>query len=81
MEVKVIDVMGTDLTVVNENFEYHLKKNIIKFDNEKDEKLISILQLTNIGVLSDIVVYSFILRHFNLCCKTISKTPSRVGVE
>ena len=28
MEVKVIDVMGTDLTVVNAELEYLLKKNI-----------------------------------------------------
>ena len=42
MEVKVIDVMGTDLTVVNAA-RVSFKKEHIKFDNEKDEKLIKYL--------------------------------------
>ena len=42
MEVKVIDVMGTDLTVVNEA-RVSFKKEHIKFDYEKDEKLIKYL--------------------------------------
>ena len=41
MEVKVIDVMGTDLTVVNARVSF--KKEHIKFDYEKDEKLIKYL--------------------------------------
>ena len=42
MEVKVIDVMGTDLTVVNAA-RVSFKKEHIKFDDEKDEKLIKYL--------------------------------------
>ena len=42
MEVKVIDVMGTDLTVVNAA-RVSFKKEHNKFDNEKDEKLIKYL--------------------------------------
>ena len=42
MEVKVIDVMGTDLTVVNAA-RVSFKKEHIKFDNQKDEKLIKYL--------------------------------------
>ena len=42
MEVKVIDVMGTDLTVVNAA-RVSFKKEHLKFDNEKDEKLIKYL--------------------------------------
>ena len=42
MEVKVIDVMGTDLTVVNAA-RVSFKKEHIKFDYEKDEKLIKYL--------------------------------------
>ena len=42
MEVKVIDVMGTDLTVVNAA-RVSFKKEHLKFDNQKDEKLIKYL--------------------------------------
>ena len=42
MEVKVIDVMGTDLTVVNAA-RVSFKKEHIKVDYEKDEKLIKYL--------------------------------------
>ena len=42
MQVKVIDVMGTDLTVVNAA-RVSFKKEHIKFDDEKDEKLIKYL--------------------------------------
>ena len=42
MEVKVIDVMGTDLPVVNAA-RVSFKKEHIKFDDEKDEKLIKYL--------------------------------------
>ena len=44
MEVKVIDVMGTDLTVVNAA-RVSFKKEHIKFDDEKDEKLIKYLAI------------------------------------
>ena len=79
MEVKVIDVMGTDLTVVNAN-RVSFKKEHIKFDYEKDEKLIKYLATHDHWVLSDIAVCSFI-KGTNIRCKTISKTPSGVGVE
>ena len=44
MEVKVIDVMGTDLTVVNAA-RVSFKKEHLKFDNQKDEKLIKYLAI------------------------------------
>ena len=40
MEVKVIDVMGTDLTVVNAA-RVSFKKEHLKFDNEKVKQRIS----------------------------------------
>ena len=57
MQVKVIDVMGTDLTVVNARVSF--KKEHIKFDKVKDEKLIKYLQNTIIGVHLVIAVCSF----------------------
>ena len=50
--------MGTDLTVVNARVSF--KKEHIKFDYEKDEKLIKYLRHTTIGVHLDIAVCSFI---------------------
>ena len=46
MQVKVIDVMGTDLTVVNAA-RVSFKKEHIKFDKVKDEKLIKYLAKHN----------------------------------